>query len=63
MEVLKGWKTVIFNAGIVALTAGLQELAGVNWVEYVGEVWAMGVVAGINLALRWVTTTPIFHTR
>lgn len=56
---MKGMRTVAVNVGIAALTAALQELAGVNWVEAVGPVWAMAVVAAINIGMRAITTTAI----
>ena len=56
---MKGWRTVAINAGIAAATGALQYLAGVNWVEHVGEFWAITIVTAINGYLRYITTTPI----
>lgn len=55
---MKGFRTILFNALIVAGTPLLEWVVNFNWVSEVGEVWAMVIVAGANLALRWVTTTP-----
>ncbi len=57
---LKGWKTILFNGGLVVATALLQFLAGVDWIEAVGDQWAMVAVAVVNIALRFVTNTPVF---
>ena len=57
---LKGWRTLLWNGVVVAGgTAALQYFAGVNWVDYVGPAWAMAVVAGVHVALRFVTNTPV----
>lgn len=53
-----GWKTLLFNGGVVALTALLQWMAGIDWVAMVGPEWAVIVVAGVNFVLRFFTTTP-----
>lgn len=55
---LTGWKTLVFNGGVVALTALLQWAAGIDWVAMVGPEWAVIVVAAINFALRFKTSTP-----
>ena len=57
---LIGWKTVLWNVALVALTAALQAVAGFDWVTYVGETPAVMIIAGINLLLRWFTVAPIF---
>lgn len=56
---MKGWRTLAINAGIAAGTALLQWAAGVNWVDYVGEVYAVLIVALVNGGLRLMTTTPV----
>lgn len=61
MDFLKGWKTVLFNAGLAAGTVLLQWLADYNWVEVVGPELAVVVVGMVNVFLRFVTNTPIFQ--
>ena len=57
---MKGWRTVFWN-GVVVVggTAFLQWAIGFNWVDAVGPVYAMWIVAGVNVLLRMVTNTPI----
>ena len=55
---LAGWKTLIFNGLIVVLTALLQWMAGIDWVQYVGPEWVVTVVAVVNFMLRFWTSTP-----
>lgn len=57
----KGWKTILFNGGLVVILPLLQYLAGVNWVEEVGPTYALVIVAVINVILRVVTDTPVFR--
>lgn len=56
---LTGWKTLIFGAMVTALGA----LSAADLVPFVGEEWgdvAFAVVGVIIMALRVVTTTPVF---
>lgn len=55
----KNWRTLIINGAIVVGTAALQWGLGVNWVEYVGEMWAVIIMGGINMALRFFTSGPV----
>lgn len=59
MNNMKGWRTVGVSVGLVAGTAALQDLAKVDWVNMVGPIWSMGIVAAINIGLRAITTSPI----
>lgn len=59
MKNLKGWRTVAVNVGIAAGTAALPVLAGVDWVSLVGAKAAIVIVAGVNLGLRMITTSPV----
>ena len=56
MNFLKGWKTVTFNVlmilGAVFATPQIKEI--------VAPETLVAVVAAMNLALRFVTTSPIF---
>jgi hypothetical protein len=60
---LTGFRTVAFNVGGVMLIAGLQNLTGVNWTDYVSPTFALMIAFGVNTALRFVTTTPIFSSK
>ncbi len=55
----KGWRTILINAGMVAVTAGLTSLAGFDWVGAVGPTMAVVIMAGINWVLRFMTDTKI----
>lgn len=57
---MKGWKTFLFNAGITAVPAALAWLASYDWTQHVSPTVALVIVGGVNLALRAVTSTPIF---
>ena len=59
MRNLKGLRTVLINAGMAALEAGLVYMQGVGWIEMVGPTYAMLIIAVVNIALRWVTDTAI----
>ncbi|MEM8575513.1 MAG: hypothetical protein AAGF48_12860 [Pseudomonadota bacterium] len=63
MDFMKGWKTILFNAGIAAMTVILQGVADIDWVTVVGPEWAVLAVALANMALRAVTDSPIFKAR
>lgn len=54
---LIGWRTLMFNGGVVVLTALLQWMAGIDWVAMVGPEWAVIAVAAVNFVLRFVTST------
>ena len=60
---LKGWKTILFNGGIVVATAMLNFLAGVDWVSQVGDQWAVVIIAAVNIVLRLVTNTAVFQAK
>ena len=59
-ENMKGWRTIIVNAGLLALVAFLQYIAGLNLEDYgiTGTV-AVIVMAVVNFILRVITNTPI----
>lgn len=58
---MTGWKTVLFNFGTVAITAGLGYLAGIKPEDFgltgTGAIIFMGAV---NFFLRFFTNTSIF---
>lgn len=55
---LKGWRTLGINMAVL-IAAALQTAEWPNLVpaQYVGYVVA--IVAGVNMALRTITTTPV----
>ena len=58
---LKGWRTFLWNVGVLGLGTTVLAWAGdFNWVEYVGEVPAMWIVAIAGVALRSITNSPMF---
>jgi hypothetical protein len=62
---LQGVKTIAFNAGMIGAVAMLQYLSEVSWVEHLAALGPTGalvapmLVFGINMALRWMTTSPV----
>lgn len=58
---MKGYRTIVVNAGIAALTAGIGSLAEVDWtgVDPRAAVVAPAIVAMLNIGLRFITTTPV----
>jgi hypothetical protein len=56
---MKGFRTIAFNAGGIALGSGLSYLAGVDWTQFVSPNLAIGIVFAINLGLRFITTGPV----
>ncbi|HUU34766.1 MAG TPA: hypothetical protein VMW48_11925 [Vicinamibacterales bacterium] len=51
----KGWRTVVANV----LTIGGALLAGPELAKHIDPHWIVAGVAAINIALRWLTTTPL----
>lgn len=60
---MKGYRTLAFNAGIVAGTALLHFGASVDWSQYVSPSTAVMLAGAANIALRLVTTTPVGERR
>lgn len=56
---MKGFRTLAFNAALVGGTAVLTWASGVDWTQYVSPSVAVIVIAGINVALRLITTSPV----
>ena len=56
---MKGFRTLIVNALIVIIGALLPWAAGVDWTQYVSPQIAALIVGGINIALRFWTSTPV----
>lgn len=56
---MKGFRTLAFNASIVIVGALLPWAAGLDWTQYVDAKTAALIVGGLNIALRFWTTTPV----
>jgi len=59
---LKGYKTLILNALVAALTAGLAHFSPDTVSEMVGPSWAPMALIGLsaaNFALRFSTNSPV----
>lgn len=56
---MKGYRTILFNIGGIAVLGALTQLASVDWTMWVSPNEAMIIVFGINTALRFVTKTPV----
>ena len=56
---MKGYRTLAVNAGMAGGAAILHYLAGVDLNQYVGPTGALIGAGVINLALRFLTTTPV----
>ena len=56
---MSGWKTVLMGA-IIAVVPALTQYSGtIDW-SFLGPTGGMIASGVIMIALRWVTTTPIF---
>jgi hypothetical protein len=60
---MKGFKTLGFNVVVAAAAAVLPILASTDWTAYVSPTIAMLIVTGVNIALRFVTTTPVLSDK
>lgn len=56
---MKGWRTLLINAGIATGAALLKYLGGVNLADYVSPQAAVIGSAAVNIGLRLITTTPV----
>lgn len=57
---MKGWKTLVLNTALAGGVAGLTYLAGIDWTQYVSPSIALIGAGVVNVALRFLTTSPIF---
>lgn len=58
MTMLKGWRTLAFNAlALVVMLADMREV--VDAIPSDMEPWFALAVAVANIGLRYVTTTPV----
>lgn len=55
---MKGFRTLLVNAGMAALLAILHFFTTVNWTAYVDPTWAIIITNGVNILLRFMTNTP-----
>jgi hypothetical protein len=58
-NIMKGYRTLAINGATVAGLAELQWAAGIDWTQYASPTAAMLILAGINMALRFATTTAV----
>jgi len=56
---MKGFRTLLINAGVVALVAVLHFLIGLDWTAYVSPQTGVVIVAIANMVLRLITDTPV----
>jgi hypothetical protein len=56
---MKGWKTLLWNGGVVVATALATWAAGIDWTQYLSPTAAVIALAVVNVALRIFTTTAI----
>lgn len=57
---MTGWKTVLTGA-VVAIMPALTDYFGmVDWDALVGPKWAFAISGVVMIALRMITSTPIF---
>lgn len=59
---MTGFKMILFNALGVVLTALLTWVVGFDWSAHVNPSIAMIIVFVANMALRFVTKTPVFKS-
>jgi hypothetical protein len=57
---MKGWKTILTGLGIAIAVPGLTYLSGVDWTQYVAPNVALAISGGLMIALRVVTSSPVF---
>lgn len=56
---MKGYRTLVLNAALVAGTALLGWAATVDWTQYVSPTAAVVLAGVVNIGLRFVTTSPV----
>lgn len=61
--ILPGWKTFLFNWAVVMATATATYMSGADWSALLGPAGAPIAVALSNIALRFVSNSPIFKAK
>ena len=56
---MTGYRTLAFNALIIALGALLPWAASIDWTQYVSPQVGMLIVGAANIGLRMITRTPV----
>lgn len=56
---MKGYRTLVINAGMAVILALLTWAAGVDWTGVVSPTVAVIIVAAVNAGLRVITDTAI----
>ena len=59
---MKGWKTIIFGSAMVVVPPVLSYFGGVDWTTIGVSPAAASVIGAAILALRAVTTSPVFKS-
>ena len=57
---LKGMRTIGVGILVAVVPAAVTYLIGVDWTQYVGPNAALIISGALTIAMRVVTTTPIF---
>ena len=55
---MKGWRTILLNIGVAVFAV----LEAADWTAMLGNdkaAWIVAAVAGVNMALRVATNTPV----
>lgn len=60
---MTGFKTILWNVLVLAAGAVVPYMAGIDWTQYVSPTAAVIVTAVVNVALRMVTSTPVFKNK
>lgn len=56
---MKGYRTLLLNAGLAAGAALLTWAANVDWTQYVSPTVAVVVAGVVNIGMRFLTTSPV----
>ena len=59
MKIFKGWKTIVFNVGIIALAQWGDVQAFIQYLFNGNEKLALSVLGLANIALRLITTGAV----
>ncbi len=56
---MKGFKTLLFNGGLIAAASVLHYIVGTDLTSVIGPTGSLIVVGAANIILRFLTTTPV----
>jgi hypothetical protein len=63
LPTIRGYRTLAVNFGIAIGMAALGWAGSVDWSQHLDPTTAAIVVTVVNIALRFVTTTPVGQSR